>query len=152
MSTLTLCSDRTSPPARRTADESFDPFTPRSSPTASPTLRPSTVHTFAERYCQAHHLTADEFEQHLLRRTLHPAARWLRPLLRRWDRAGDAADREFVSRVGLTINLREFVIETVEFSDLPANRTILRRHLRLRVSVGRMQDNVYDTMVGSPVE
>jgi hypothetical protein len=112
---------------------------------AAPWLRAMTE-DFAEKYCQHYKIPPPHFRADLLRRTLYPASRWLRPFLILLDRDYFAADLSYVESVGRLRRLRDLVTESNEFTHHPDNRRFLRQTLRLRISVGRMQDIVHQVM------
>lgn len=101
--------------------------------------------TFAEKFCRDHALAPEKFEAELLRRTLYPTARWLRPLLALNRRYFDA-DRDFVRSIGRIRRMSDFGLEAMDYVDHPENRGLLRDGLRLRVSVRRMQAIVQRTL------
>lgn len=94
--------------------------------------------TFRERYCQSLGLSLDQFEPHLFRRGLYWHARPLVPLLRLIPDYF-SADHEFVRSVGDIRSRRFFHAEAGEYHMDTANRGILRRFLRLRVSAERVR-------------
>jgi hypothetical protein len=99
-------------------------------------------HDFCQRYCEKIGVDPREFTARLLRRTLYPQARLLRPLLQLLDSDYFAADRDFVSGVGRISRRDEFSVEANEFAHHPSNRGFARKVLRLRISVRRMQREV----------
>ena len=94
--------------------------------------------SFAERYCERFSVNPADFEAHLLRQALYPAARALGAVV---SLKNDffIPDREFVRAAGRLTDPRKFYNEAEEFFIAPENRAFLRRHLRLRVSVRRMK-------------
>ena len=105
--------------------------------------------TFAERFCAHFRVHPADYREAVLRRVLHPSARIGRPLLRAMSPDYFAADHDFIEGVGRIMHRREFGVEAEEFAHHPANRGFLRRALRLRASVGRMQKLVNE-MFGDP--
>lgn len=101
---------------------------------------------FATRFCRQNQIPATSYRAVLLRRSLYPAARWLRPLLKLVDRDHFSADLELIDNLGTLTRGREFLAEAHEFNHHPANRSFLRATLRLRVSIGRIQDIFHDTL------
>ena len=93
---------------------------------------------FAQLYCEHFRSEPAAFRQAVLRRTLYPQARLLRPLLRVFKPDFFAADFDFIDSVGRITRRRDFSSEADEFVHHPENRGFWRRTLRLRVSVGRM--------------
>ncbi len=100
---------------------------------------------FTDIYCQREHLATERFAGHLLQRTLYPHARVLAPLLRTLDRQHFLADNEFVQDVGNLTRTAHFAAVMQDYSKHYANHGILRRTLRLRISVRRMQRLVFET-------
>ncbi len=94
--------------------------------------------TFRERYCGHWNIPDEQFENHILDRVLYPPARWLRGLLK-FLPGYFSPDREFIRSLGLIRSRRLFQAEAGEFHTDPANRLLMRRWLRLRVSAGRMR-------------
>jgi len=101
--------------------------------------------TFAERYCARHDLAPEEFMEAVLRRALYPQTRLLRPFMRLTS-AHFIADRDFVFCVGRITRMRQFDQEALAYVQDPNNRGFLRKVLRLRVSVSRMQHLVRATL------
>lgn len=97
--------------------------------------------TFRERYCALHQIAVGDFEDHLLRRSLYFHARPLRGVLALLPDYF-AADREFLRSVGDIRSRRLFHAEAGEYHAHPANRSLLRRWLRLRVSAERVRVNM----------
>lgn len=92
--------------------------------------------SFRERYCASHGVPHDQFEQHLLLRTLYPHARFLLPLLRLIPDYF-SADTEFLRSIGALRRRRDFVSEAGEYIASWQNRGVLRRWFLLRVSAER---------------
>ena len=90
--------------------------------------------TFRERYSQYWSIPLNDFEEHLLVRSLYLHARLLRPVL---GREFFAPDREFLRGAGDIRSRRFFHAEAGEFHQMAENGTLLRRWLRLRVSAER---------------
>ena len=101
--------------------------------------------TFAEWYCAKNGLAPEKFLETVLKRSLYPQARLLRPILSLTSRHY-IADRDFVIGVGGIKRMREFDQEALAYVQDPNNRGFLRKGLRLRVSVSRMQHLVRATM------
>lgn len=114
---------------------------PRAAPYPAPGVDAMPAH-FSELFCRRFHVAPEDYRAALLRRTLYPGARLVRPLLR-WLRPNHfSPDHEFIDRLGRIQRWREFAEEAREFSRHPANRQFLRETLCLRVSVGRTQEIV----------
>jgi len=94
--------------------------------------------TFAERFCAKHGLAPEEFLEAALGRALYPRVRMLRAVRGLKD-AHFASDREFISRVGRIKALHEFELEAYAYTQDFRNGAFLRRTLKLRVSVRRLQ-------------
>ena len=93
---------------------------------------------FTERFCATEAVSAERWHGVLLRRSLYPHARLLRPLLVLFNPEFFAADRDFLNGVGRLTRRGDFAIEADEFAHHPANQGFWRRVLRLRVSVRRL--------------
>jgi hypothetical protein len=100
--------------------------------------------TFAEKFCRLRNVQPAEFEKIVLRLSLTPAARFLRPLLS-LNRNYFASDRELVRDVGRIKRIEDFAAEAADFSYKPYNRGFLHRTLRLRISRRRLRDLVRQT-------
>ncbi|MBM3856127.1 MAG: hypothetical protein FJ399_23710 [Verrucomicrobia bacterium] len=100
--------------------------------------------TFAEKFCRQRNVHPADFEQVVLRLTLRPAARFLRPLLG-LNRDYFASDRELIRDVGRIKRVEDFAAEAEDFSYNPYNRGFLHRTLRLRISRRRLRDVVRQT-------
>lgn len=101
---------------------------------------------FSGQFCRQFKVSPDRYRAAVLKRTLYPAARMLRPVLRLIDRDYFSADQDYIDSVGRIQRARELPNESHEFNHHPANRRFLRRTLRLRVSVGRMRALVQTVM------
>jgi len=101
--------------------------------------------TFAEKFCAKRKVHPQDFEATVLRLTLRPAARVLRPLLN-LNPDYFAADREFIRGVGRISRLQDFNSEEQDYTHNPHNRDFLHRTLRLRVSRRRLRNLVRDTL------
>jgi len=106
--------------------------------------------TFAEIYCEQTGLPPAKFGRVLLWRGLYPQARLLKPLLHLLGRDYFAADRDFVYGVGQLRRISDFASEAAEFHSHPANHSLLRRRLRLRVSARRLRRLVEEAFVEPP--
>ena len=100
---------------------------------------------FAEKFCAQRHVNPADYEAAVLRLTLRPAARFLRPLLN-LDPDYFSSDRELIRGVGRISRLEEFEVEAQDFSQNPYNRGFFHRTLRLRVSRRRLHDLVRDAL------
>jgi hypothetical protein len=103
--------------------------------------------TFAEKFCAKHGLPPEKYDKSVLRRSLYPAARLLRPVLV-LKANYFAADHEFIRRVGRLTRLGGFEAEVNEFLYDPNNRGFLRRVFKLRASARRLRRIVRDVMEG----
>ena len=105
---------------------------------------------FAEKCCAHFGVPRERYVAVLLEHTLYPHARWLRPMLLIFAPDFFAADRDFLFGVGQLWRRRDFQVEVQDFHHHPANRGFLRQGLRLRISVGRVQELVNATLADSP--
>ena len=101
---------------------------------------------FATRFCRQNQIPLASYRAVLLRRSLYPTARWLRPLLRLLNRDHFSADLELIDNLGSLTRGADFLVEAHEFNHHPANRSYLRSSLRLRVSIGRIQSIFHETL------
>ncbi len=99
----------------------------------------STRPTFADRYCQQHQLSDEQFPLHLLGRSLHAPLRWIWPLFRPLLIDYLEADIACVRAAGRLTKRRELEGELGEFSYHPRNRSFLRRVARQRLSTRRLR-------------
>jgi hypothetical protein len=111
-------------------------------PRAAQTGDPAGRANFRQRYCQARGIRPEEFVEALLDAGLYPQARLVRRGLERLVPDFFAADREFVEAVGRIRRRAEFGFEAEDFHHADRRRPLLRRLLRLRVSVGRLHREV----------
>ena len=102
------------------------------------------VTTFCERFCVRFGVQSERYERAVLKRSLYPLARVLRPLLALNGRYFDA-DRSFILGVGRITRPGQFGYEATDYMLNPANHAFLRRQLKLRTSVGRLRQLVQST-------
>ena len=95
------------------------------------------VKTFEEQFCARHGVAPEQYVEAMLKRSLYPLARWLRPVLA-MDSAFFAADRNFILGVGRISRFDDFDAEVRDYLIDPENAGFLRRVLKLRVSVTRL--------------
>ncbi|WP_221030402.1 hypothetical protein [Actomonas aquatica] len=95
-----------------------------------------------ETYCAHFGIESAAFTHHLLARTLHGPARWLRPLLQRFSPEHFTPDLLFLDCVGRVRSRQQLKVETSDFRRDSANRHFSRRVLQLRVSVQAVHDIV----------
>ena len=95
------------------------------------------VKTFEEQFCIKHGVAPEQYVEAMLKLSLYPLARWLRPVLA-MDSAFCAADRNFIIGVGRISRFDDFDAEVRDYLIDPENSGFLRRVLKLRVSVTRM--------------
>lgn len=100
---------------------------------------------FEERFCAKFNVRPVDFEKAVMRRTLSPLARWLRPILN-LNPEYFAPDREFIRSVGQIRSIARFRGEAQDFTDHPDNRKMMRRAFRLRISRRRMRALVAEVM------
>ena len=101
--------------------------------------------TFAEKFCTKNNVHPEDFEVKVLRLTLRPTARLLRPLLN-LNPDFFAADREFVRGVGRISRIEDFRSEAEDFTGHPEGRSFCHRTLKLRISREVMRRLVRDTL------
>ncbi len=104
--------------------------------------------TFAELYCARHGLEPDAYLPTVFRRALYPHTRLVVTWLRLMDSDYFAADYDLVQAAGRIRSLRDYAGDAVEFNHHPANQGVLRRVLRLRVSVRRLRALIRTTLPG----
>ena len=101
--------------------------------------------TFAELYCEQNRLAPADFERALISRSLHPQAIALQKLLKLVPGDYFRADMEFVRNVGQLTRAADFGWEVSDFHAHPANRRLLRRRLKVRISIARLRRIVMQT-------
>lgn len=114
------------------------------------------VRTFEEIFCAQRGVPPEKYGDTMMRLTLYPLARWLRPVLAlKSDYL--APDRAFIRSVGRITRFSEFDTEVRDYLIDPENRGFLRRGLKLRVSAYRTLKIVRGAMregsaapIGSP--
>jgi hypothetical protein len=108
--------------------------------------------TFQDKFCRHFDVPPDRYAWTVLKYTLYPQARWLLPAV---PTEFLEPDRVFIDAVGRLTRWRGFSGEVWEFQRDVRNRGLLRRVLRLRVSVGRMRvlfSEVWDKPVSAGIE
>lgn len=102
--------------------------------------------TFSELYCSRHKISSDRFDSVVLARSLYPHARLVAPvILMLWPRHF-AADLDLIRGVGQLRRMRDFSLETLDYSHHPGNQGGLRRAFKLRVSTKRLRRIVAETL------
>ena len=101
--------------------------------------------TFAQKFCVKNSVHPGDFDATVLRLTLRPIARFLRPILNLGPNYF-AADREFVRGVGRIARIEELRIEVEDFADHPDGRGFVHHWLKMRISRDRMSRLVRETM------
>ncbi|MDR1282321.1 MAG: hypothetical protein LBK99_16085 [Opitutaceae bacterium] len=102
--------------------------------------------TFAELYCEDRHLDPEDFEESVVRETLHPAGRLLYPFLRRIAPDFFTPDYDLARAAGHLRRMRDFPMEAWEYGHHPKNSGLLRRVLGVRVSVGLFRQVIRHTL------
>ncbi|MDR1284456.1 MAG: hypothetical protein LBK99_27135 [Opitutaceae bacterium] len=102
--------------------------------------------TFAELYCEQRGIPAEKFEPVIFRRALYPHARCLHRLISILAPDYFAADHDIVRATGRLRRVRDFAVETAEFTCHPANTGSLRRTFRVRLSTGRLRALLRQTL------
>jgi hypothetical protein len=94
---------------------------------------------FRDRFCSRFGVAPERFEKAVFRRTAYTLARCLRAIIPGTSPEFFAPDDDFIAGVARISRRSDFAEEAEEFAHHPANRGFLRRVLRIRVSIGRMQ-------------
>ena len=102
--------------------------------------------SFAELYCERHHLEQSDFNNRLIRRSLHFRIRIVGWLLLSLRPDYFEADLEFVAHAGSLKSLRKLEGEIREFSVDYRNRGLWRGVLRQRVSTHRLRHIFRETI------
>ncbi len=105
---------------------------------------------FEQQCCRRFGITRDRYLDTVFAHTLYPHARYLRRVILIFDANFFAADRDFLAGVGRLSRRRDFASEVKDFHHHPANRGLLRRGLRLRVSARRIQTLVNALLTDPP--
>ena len=90
--------------------------------------------SFSDSICESLGLHPNQYEEVVLQRCLYRKARFLRPLLQRYNWNFFAPDREFVRRVGKIRRREELTRELDDFFYHPKNTVWLRSGCKLRIS------------------
>lgn len=106
--------------------------------------------TFADLYCARHGLTRQSYHAHVFRRALFPHARLLAGLVKLFRRMHFLPDHEFVEETAYLTGVADFSQPLGSFLEHPANRSVLRRTFRLRLSARRLLRLVRETFAESP--
>ncbi len=101
--------------------------------------------TFAQLYCEQHNLPLADFERDVVGRTLHPQARVLHRLLHMMPGDYFCADLELARNVGQLTRPEDFAWEVSDFHAHPSNRQMLRRRLKVRLSIALLRRLVVTT-------
>lgn len=102
--------------------------------------------TFKQRFIEKTGGMPEHFARDVLRRTLLPHARVLLPVAWLLESSVLAADYDLIADIGQLTSRREFT-DTVSVRRYhPANRGFLRKVVRVRVSINRLQKLVYTVM------
>lgn len=111
-----------------------------------PTVKTETRRTFAELYCERHDLSSAKFASHVLKRSLHVPARFLYPLINLVAPDYFEADLDLVKSTGELRNYRDYKVEVSRFVYHPANSSLGRRLLVLRISTERLRRLLWSTL------
>ncbi len=106
--------------------------------------------SFQSLYCARRGITAAQFRNDLLNRTLYPHARPFAFLLRRMPGPHLQADFEFIDDVAHLENMDGFHDALDGYVGHFSNATFTRRRLRLRISARRMWQVVREILPGRP--
>jgi len=103
---------------------------------------PSPRKTFRDIYCSRHSLDPKNYQHAVLRRCLYLHAQPLWWLLG-WSHPGFfQPDLELIESIAQLRSRKDFASEAADFQNHPGNRNLLKRVLRLRVSVRRLRELV----------
>lgn len=105
--------------------------------------------TFADLYCAQHGIEVEDFERTVIAQALYPHAHALHRLLLLMPGDYFQADFEFVRAVGQLTRPGDFSWEVSDFHAHPANRRVLRRKLKVRLSISRLRQIVHRTFARS---
>ncbi len=95
--------------------------------------------TFLELFCEQNAIDPADFEREVVAQTLYPHARALHRLLELVPGDYFTADFAFVRAVGQLTRPGDFSWEVSDFHSHPANRRLLRRNLKVRLSITRLR-------------
>lgn len=101
---------------------------------------------FKQRFIEKTRVPAEAFNREVLRRTLPTHARVLLPLALLIKPDLLAADHDLIADIALLTSRREFSESAGTRRFHPANRGFLRKVLRIRVSISKLRDLVYDVL------
>lgn len=101
---------------------------------------------FKQRFIEKTRVSPEDFNREVLRRTLPMHARVLLPLASLIKPDVLAADYDLIADIAILTSRREFSESAGTRRFHPANRGFLRRVLRIRVSISKLRDLVYDVM------
>ncbi len=94
--------------------------------------------SFAELYSEQERLPVTKVSERLFRQTLYPHAHPIAWIVRRLNRRHFLSDYEFIEEVGHLRSLQDFSLVLGSHIEHPANRGLLRRAFRIRISARRM--------------
>jgi hypothetical protein len=101
---------------------------------------------FITLYCRRWGIAPSAFARDLLLRSVYPHARPLLGLLTQLNRGHFEADYEFIVDVGQLRRRTDFGAAAESYISHPANKALVRRRLKLRISVRRMLALVEDVL------
>jgi hypothetical protein len=101
---------------------------------------------FKQRFIEKNRVSPEDFNREVLRRTLPMHARALLPLASLIKPDVLAADYDLIADIALLTSRREFSDSAGTRRFHPANRGFIRKVLRIRVSISKLRDLVYDVM------
>lgn len=104
------------------------------------------MRNFAELYCEHHHLPIEGYARAVFWRCLHRRALPFAPIILLLRRHHFAADYELILGVGAITSRRLLNSEVADFDSHPLNHGMLRRRLKLRLSVKRLMREVTEVL------
>lgn len=102
--------------------------------------------TFQECFCNQNYLPAEGYVRIVFYRALYPHTRLVSWVLPFFVSNYFQADLDLIHGVARLRRSHEFEIEVIHFVEHWDNFGFLRRYLRLRVSVGRLQTLIQETL------
>jgi hypothetical protein len=102
--------------------------------------------TFSELFCQRHGVEPSHYADAMFRRCLHRRAILFAPLIRLFSSDYFEADFDLIGSVGKITSTRDLSDELSNFNFHPANKGLLRRRLKMRVSGRRLTQVVLDVL------
>ncbi len=106
----------------------------------------ASMQTFAELYCERHHLAPAAFARALFWRCLHRRAVPLAPLILMVNPNFFTADYDLILSAGRVTSVRQLCEELDDFNYHPLNHGVVRGWMKIRISGARLCHEVHQLL------